>query len=91
MVGSPSLRFKSGREALPKVQEWSWRHSRRSRSGLEALPEVREWSRGPPNVLAELGGPSGSPGVVGRPSRMSGCGQEAFPVVQKWSGVRPGG
>ena len=36
VVGSPSQRSVSGREAVPKVREWS-----------EALPEIREWSEGP--------------------------------------------
>ena len=41
--------------------------------GWEALPNVWEW----------LGGPSGCPGVVGRPSRMPGSCREALshPVV----------
>ena len=38
------------------------RPSRMSGSGREALSHVQEWS----------GGPSGSSGVVGRPSRMCG-------------------
>ena len=38
-----------------------------SGNGQETLPDVREWSEGP----------SGCPGVVGRPFRMSGSGREA--------------
>ena len=37
MVGRPTLRSGSGREALLQVE-----------SGQETLPEVQEWSRGPP-------------------------------------------
>ena len=49
-------------------------------SGQLALPKVLKWS----------GGPSGCPGVVGRPSWMSGSGREALPDVREWSGGPPG-
>ena len=47
VVGRPSRRSGSGREALQEVQQVE-RHTRTSESGQEALPEVREWSGGPP-------------------------------------------
>ena len=74
VVGRPTRKSGSGREAIPDVCEWSGgpprypgvveRLSRMSRSGCEALQDFREWS----------GGPSGCLGVVGRPTRMSKCG-----------------
>ena len=58
-----------------------------SGSGRKALPNVREWSIGP----------TGCPGVLGRPfrmfarpSRMSGSGRNSLPDVRKWSVVPPG-
>ena len=75
VVGRPSQRSGSGREALLEVRAWSGgpprgsggvsRRSWRSGSGRKALPKVSKWSGGPP----------GGPGVVGRPSKRSGIGQ----------------
>ena len=47
------------------------RRSRISWCGREALLNVRVW----------LGGPSGYPGVVGRPSRMPGSCRETLPYL----------
>ena len=47
------------------------RPSRISANGQEALSNIREWS----------GGPTGCPGVVGRPSLLSWSGRETLPYV----------
>ena len=85
MVGNPSRksdsgleasrRSGSGRDAHPKVREWSRdppggpgvveRPNRSSWIGREALLEIWEWSGGPPGGL----------GVVERPSRRFGSGR----------------
>ena len=67
--------FRSGRNALGDVREWSGdlhgcsgvvgRPSRVSVSGRDALGDVRQWS----------GCPTGWPGVDGRPSGMFGNGR----------------
>ena len=43
-----------------------------SGSGRKDIPDVREW----------LGGPHGSPGVVGRPSQMSESGRRPFRMFE---------
>ena len=45
-----------------------------SGSGREALPDVQEWSKGP----------TGCPGVVGRPCWMSGSSLETLPKIREW-------
>ena len=48
-------------------------------SGPESIPNVREW----------LGGPSGSPRVVGKPTRITRCGRETLPDIRELSGGPP--
>ena len=80
VVGRPSRRSGSGREALKIIWEWSG-----------TLPDVRDWSGFPPgcpgvvgkpyrrsgsgrealpDVREWSGGPTGCPGLVGSPSWM---------------------
>ena len=72
MVGRPSRRAGSGREALPAGCERlggppggtgvDGSPSQRAKLGQEAIPDSQEWSGGPPGGL----------GMVGRPSRRAG-------------------
>ena len=67
---------RSGREALPNVQEWS----EVTRGSREALSNVREWSGGLPRYA----------GVFGRPFQMFGNSLEAILDVREWSNGPPG-
>ena len=72
VVGRPSRRSESGREALPEVREFSGGPPGGPGlvgSGREVLKKLLEWSRGRP----------GGPVVVGMPSQWSGNGREALP------------
>ena len=55
--------------------------------GREALLDVHKARL---DVQEWLGGPTGCPGVVVRPSWISGSSWEAFPDVREWSGGSPG-
>ena len=77
MIGRPSLRDGTCREALSV--DWEW--SEVPPEGRLALPEVWEWS----------GGSTGGPAVVRRPTRRSGCGREAIMEVREWLGGPPKG
>ena len=81
MVGIPSWNSVSGRQALPKVWEWSGgspgglgvvgRPFQRTRNGRTTLSEIRERLGGPP--------------------KRAGSGREAAPEVCEWLKGPPGG
>ena len=86
MVGRPSLRDESGREALLEGREWSRvpqyrlgvvvRPYCRAGSGREALQEGREWMGGPPGGMNVVESPSWT---VKRPSSIARSGLESNP------------
>ena len=80
MVGRPSWRVGSGREALPEGQKWSG-----------AFLKGREWLGGLPSGPGMLVGPPRGPGVVGMHSWRDGSDREALLEGREWSGGPPGG
>ena len=79
VFGRPSLRFGSGREALPKVREWS--------GSPPIVPGVVErpyrWSGSDQEALSEGWDALPESGRVWRPSRSSGSCREVLPVVRE--------
>ena len=83
MVGRPSRRAGSIREAHLEGQEWSggpprrdgsdWESTRMAGCGREALQKDWEWP--------------GGTRIVGRLSRIAGSGRQAYPYGWEWSGV----
>ena len=75
--------YRSGREALPNVREWS--------GGAPGSPGMVErtswmfgWSGRSSGSPGEVRVPQEFAGVVGKPSRMSGSGWEALLDVRQW-------
>ena len=79
----PSKMSGSGREAF-RMSGSGREACRMSGSGRKAIPNVREWSGGHLHVREWSVGPSGCPGVVGRPSQMFGSGQVALTGVREY-------
>ena len=79
MVGRPSLRAGSGREALVESREWS--------GGPPGGPEVVEGLPEGPGVVVWS---SQWTRNGGKPSQRAGCGRDALPEGRGWSGGSTG-